>query len=116
MKLEVGMYVRTRWQMYKILEVSDLLNMAGTKIGYKYTVDKYGFLREADIIKASFNIIDLIEVGDYVNGSIVSETYKDKLVCNGGMRIIKKNQIKTIVTKEQFASMEYKLESDKGVN
>lgn len=59
----------------------------------------------------SFNIIDLIEVGDYVNGELVDET------SNGTLGIISidefipidKAKIKSIVTKEQFKSMEYKV-------
>lgn len=70
------------------------------------------------ITKHSPNIIDLIEVGDYVNGckviDICESLYSgEKVIYIGGFRIPKKiydNQIKSIVTKEQFESVEYKLE------
>lgn len=69
------------------------------------------------IEKSSPNIIDLIEVGDYVNGIRVDEikngqlrtsSYYDGYICN----LCSENEIKTIVTKEQFSSMEYKVESE----
>ena len=63
-------------------------------------------------IKSSPNIIDLIEVGDYVNGSEVYYTVGDLVVFDGGQDgeiYIKDKEIKTVVTKEQFESMEYKI-------
>lgn len=67
--------------------------------------------------KHSKNITDLIEVGDYVNGYKVEKIedgyiYVDycwdcelyTLVTNDS------DNIKSIVTKEQFANMEYKVE------
>lgn len=78
------------------------------------------------IVKHSKNIIDLIEVGDYVNGMLVvsvteiildDKSIKEKIVfvnrdenCTLKPLQISNEDIKTIVTKEQFASMEYRLE------
>lgn len=85
-----------------------------------------GFYINKDTIKkASHNIIDLIEVGDYVNGSEVLDFENkyieedDKFVpfgvitenCyleNNDSWIIEKD-IKSIVTKEQFEQMSYKV-------
>ena len=77
-------------------------------------------------INASFNIIDLIEVGDYVNGSKVIDVSiigkdKEKWVWVEQMEDndnkygddyvgYNNEQIKSIVTKEQFESMKYSLE------
>lgn len=59
-------------------------------------------------IKSSSNIIDLIEVGDYVNGYEV--TSKDQFLGFGNYDwYMTNNEIKSIVTKEQFNSMEYKI-------
>lgn len=75
------------------------------------------FEKDLDLItKHSFNIIDLIEVGDYVNGKLVT-TVEDNLV---GVRDASRyictwyanEHIKTIVTKEQFKAMEYKVGGD----
>ena len=70
-----------------------------------------------NIIKTSPNIIDIIEVGDYVNGYRVIDF--DYSVANTRIRIwvdteneinyIFKNDIKSIVTKEQFKNMEYEV-------
>lgn len=73
----------------------------------------------SDIVKCSQNIIDLIEEGDYVNGIKVLATtrfseneigiciYKnsEEMTCI----ILKKEDIKSIVTKEQFEKAEYKI-------
>ena len=68
------------------------------------------------IIKSSPNIIDLIEAGDYVNGELVYDRIENKLYLDGDTGEIFINNDKTtdepiftIVTKEQFESMEYKI-------
>lgn len=76
------------------------------------------------IVKHSKNIIDLIEVGDYVNGYKVLDIMEDlntgKLQLEmpssypkAGSCTLYENEIKSIVTKEQFKSIEYKVEEDK---
>lgn len=63
----------------------------------------------------SDKIIDLIEVGDYVNGKYVKKInqYKDGKSIIALIGIIEGQDIKSIVTHEQFESIEYKLEEDK---
>lgn len=72
-----------------------------------------------DIVKHSKNIIDLIEVGDYVNGILV--TGKESTLLYTEIKGIDRSGyhipisqygdgIKSIVTKEQFSSVEYRLE------
>ena len=79
-------------------------------------------IKEYNIVKASHNIIDLIEDGDYVNGYLVEDITS---VYDNGEEIITlhiasgsnyfqsnindKKEIKSIVTKEQFESMSYKV-------
>lgn len=62
--------------------------------------------------KASYNIIDLIEVGDYVNGYKVDFVQDGYVVFNHNhpyqLNIYPKD-IKSIITKEQFESMSYKV-------
>lgn len=78
-----------------------------------------------DIKKHRKNIIDLIEVGDYVNGKKVKQIamfegfpdypkliFTDKKYLIPGETIENKD-IKTIVTHEQMQSIEYKVEEDK---
>ena len=69
---------------------------------------------EWNVIKSSPNIIDLIEVGDYVNGCKVDDIRPTHLYCNQDdeddfCEIIFQDNIKSIVTHEQFSQMEYKL-------
>lgn len=72
------------------------------------------------MVNCSFDIIDLIEVGDYVNGTEVVEKYLDqkskKWILKGGYHpdyaphiYYSNSEIKSIVTKEQFESMEYEV-------
>ena len=98
MELEIGMYVRTI--NGKIWVITSQRAISGHK---------------KDIINASYNIIDLIEVGDYVNGYKVLNV----LDFNDNTRMlsldkiydskITNEDIKSILTKEQFESMEYKV-------
>lgn len=82
-------------------------------------------VRDKDIIKHSKNIIDLIEVGDYVNGNKVVETYKDskkqdelylevvvssKMIKEPLTDYIEEDRIKSILTKEQYEANCYRLE------
>lgn len=100
MELEVGMYVRTI--KGKIWIITSQKAISGHR---------------KDIIKASHNIIDLIEVGDYVNGRLVETIYDyDKKYL--GYKIGSCYQqlgtfdIKSIVTKEMFSSVEYRMETN----
>jgi len=66
-------------------------------------------------IKSSPNIMDLIEVGDYVNGIKVQDVIGCLLAFDGGQDgewyIETEEDIKSIVTREQFERMQYNLES-----
>ena len=126
MKLEVGMYVRfkTLSNEVKISQIKEIENKIYILDNEEATTDKF------IIGKPSFNIIDLIEVGDYVNGYYVSKIWeKDEIThyvdetpikrkqreiviqapSYGGIEILKNNNIKSIVTKEQFEQMSYKV-------
>ena len=69
-----------------------------------------------EIIKHSFNILDLIEVGDYVNGQkVIKKTIlgDGSLVIEVGLPFattyIQAKDINTIVTKELMKSIEYRV-------
>lgn len=112
MKLEVGMYIRTDKGIGKI---NDYINNNYTQ---KFTyIDNCGcaeFLEENQVIKASHNIIDLIEVGDVIStnnlcGQVTCiEGDKIYTTCYDG-ECCYDYQIQSIVTKEQFESMSYKV-------
>jgi hypothetical protein len=73
-----------------------------------------------DIIKSSPQIIDLIEVGDYVNGKKVIDVYSDYIFdYSEEFRVIRFSEtdilhnskhIETIVTHEQMEAMQYRVE------
>ena len=102
MELSVGMYVRTKdGCIEKICAIEN---------EHIYTDEDYlaWYASSNAFSKASYNLIDLIEVGDYVNGFPVIHKENDILKC-GLLVQFKENEIKSIVTKEQFSSMEYKV-------
>lgn len=83
-----------------------------------------GYIDYEDVYKKSDNLIDILQVGDYVNGSKIIElatnidgkilyletdiTEFDNVYACGNINIYEKD-IKSIVTKEQFSQMEYRI-------
>ena len=121
--IEVGDYARTSKGITKVTDV--FLTNISEITGLAVRTDKpYG---NVDIKNHSKNIIDLIEVGDYVNGVKVvniinyeGDTIKVKQIgvnrdenCILKPLVITEKDIKSIVTKEQFEQAEYKIEEDK---
>ena len=126
MNLEIGMYVRTReYGIGKVEYICDCVECI--KRGYREPVIEFKnnteYVTNYETEKAWYrnakcNIIDLIEVGDYVNGSIVKFDEGELCVADGIKKktlveIKHMKNIKSIVTKEQFATQEYKIEGDK---
>ena len=114
-EIEVGEYVRTK--LGEIAKIVDT-NMYDNTI-YKDMQGARYYLE--DIVNHSKNIIDLIEVGDYVNGKEVKQIvmfegfpdypkliFTDKKYLIPGEAIENKD-IKTIITKEQFNQNSYKV-------
>ena len=103
MKLEAGMYVRTI--NGKIWIITSQKAISGHR---------------KDIINASYNIMDLIEVGDYVNGKKVIDTFTDYIFdYSEEFKVIRFSEtdilhnvkhIKSIVTHEQMEQIAYKVE------
>lgn len=111
--MKINDYARIKnYGIKKLLDIGEFLGMK------QYLIDEDGtYVIDNSIIKSSLNIIDLIEVGDYVNGSKVQEIGKDYVeieeysgLNNDMPCIVKTKDIKSIVTKEQFESMKYEVE------
>ena len=107
MKLEVGMFVRT-----KEGNIEKICAIENTHI---YTDEDYlsWYGNYNAFSKASNNIIDLIEEGDYVNGTIVTTKTPNKYIeldYSYNRKGCYEEDIKTVVTKEQFESMQYKVD------
>ena len=108
MELEVGMYIRTKdGKIAKFIKYDEEDKEELVTDYYEYST-----IWIKDVIEASHNIIDLIEVGDYVNGcKVIKNTLKDSgnIVIVQGGNCFTNDDIKTVVTKEQFKRMEYRL-------
>lgn len=113
--MKVGDYVRIKneagWSCIGKLEnINDFRE-------YKYCVDiqaeDFIFVDDEMIYKSSPNIIDLIEVGDYVNGCKVIGRTSENAIMTGceDMNYFEysKAEIKSILTKEMFEQMEYRI-------
>lgn len=124
--MKVGEYARTKsGGIGKIIEIDNnascshiITDNETFGLGWDGEQVNWDFITE--IVKSSPNIIDLIEVGDYVNGHRIDFTnsnnklsYEDKCIGfydGDGDIILFENDIKSTVTKEQFKAMEYKVE------
>jgi len=119
--MKVGEYIRTPFGIRKIVDIEkDECYKPRVKIlvfdRYIEDVHHFGykFYTDEKIIKNSKfseNILDLIHVGDYVNGCIVINK-KDDIIQIIQLIIpfdLKEKDIKSIVTKEEFSQMEYRI-------
>lgn len=125
MEIEVGEYGRTN--KGKIFIFAWLENSDGKRYTNKVLLGNgkifenkfYYFDYGEEIVKHSKNIIDLIEKDDYINGEKVIDIFNPEFLSFGELPyILTKNNkyeeqdIKTILTKEQMASIEYKVEEE----
>lgn len=126
MNIEVGEYVRTKeGNIFKIIGGnSDNYDIDCSYYKLEALEDEWFesnryndngyFFNERNIKKHSKNIIDLIEVGDVVKTG-VNKSFLHILATEKDLEHFKKvyknkqDLIKSIVTKEQFNNMEYKL-------
>ena len=124
MEIEVGKYGRTNFG--KIIKFAWLEDSEGKTIknkvilinGNKVSNDFYYFHKEENIVKHSKQLIDLIEVGDIVedeyNKYEVAFVKDDKIYCNDynlddSLITLRKQDIKAILTKEQYMANCYKV-------
>lgn len=115
MEIKVNDYVRDHINgIGKVIKSYDNeLEIVFKKARVKTSVSSYF---EFELNKSNSQIIDLIEVGDYVNGKevIAVDTLTKQIIyeygeCDG---FIEEKYIYSIVTKEMFEKMEYKLEKE----
>lgn len=105
MKLDVGMYCYNKTnRKLGIGKIIDFQSNNNVNIRYKNDIE----LVSIGNVIASFNIIDILDVGDYVNGFPVIHKENDILKC-GLLVQFKENDIKSIVTHEQMEQIAYKV-------
>lgn len=107
MNLEIGEYVRTEiGTIGKVVRINEIYFTIENNRG------------EIDVLyegnqKHSKNIIDLIEVGDYVNGKEIHEIDENRKRLysyeKDDYNIILNRDIQRVVTKQQFSNIEYRL-------
>jgi hypothetical protein len=123
MKLEVGMYVRTENGYIRKCVTVDLEDIDSYELD-DFIPNEYGdfinWLNEDElnryILKASHNIIDLIEENDYIR--IVTSAYFEPVYYSYGKLVIRDDIdiskytnkfIAEVITHEQMKSMSYKV-------
>lgn len=117
MEIEVGEYVRTKDGFIDRIDSFNInTNIYHCENGLCIDTENKIAVHLKNV-KHSKNIIDLIEVGDYVNGYYVRATYLEgpikyiKLDNNSGIRTYEEN-IKSILTHEQFEANAYKVKGE----
>lgn len=111
-EIEVGEYVRTKTgKLDKVINNNYYMT--------QYIGCEKGLVAKANIVKHSKNIIDLIEVGDYVNGYKIDEitdwgvlVHKANGINKSGFSIPVaqyREDIETILTHEQYEQNCYKV-------
>ena len=128
MELKEGMYVRTKDGIIDKV-IDDYKGFCNNpRCNCKHVSCEYNYYDEEGVSKTSRNIIDLIEVGDYVNNYYVSKIWESGEITHyvdnepirrkerqitiqapsyGGIIHLHNEDIKSIVTKEQFENMKY---------
>ena len=125
---EVGEYVRTK---NGIIDRIKTINRYGTVTKYDDKEDKISIainyyinsgleVNKDDIVKHSKHIIDLVQVGDYVNGHKIIMDLKQSRKHYGTIDCFvtakdytfEENEIETILTKEQYMKNCYKVDTN----
>lgn len=122
MKLEVGMYVRLVNDVEDIVIINRIANVFENTILTENDGSIYqGEYTKENVVKASYNIIDILEVGDVLvddtNRKLEILLIDDELmVRNAGLIYdnnyylpIKSIAIKSVITKEQIEQRAYKV-------
>lgn len=121
MKIEVGEYIKNRTgDIAKVLafKENDYIDTDNDRFGMLINGEEVSFCPISEIIEHSKNIIDLIEVGDIVmidrgklgHSTHIIETKFGLNMLKEDLKKFKDEHIKSIVTKEQLADIEYKVE------
>lgn len=129
MKINVGDYVRTKYGIIGKIESKQLIGYNDWIIDTLYynddeIIDDWTCgVKEYDILKSSPNIIDLIEVKDIITYQCISDDYDFEKGQQYTYQINNNDELESfkeafenedlklisIVTKEQFSQMEYKI-------
>ena len=98
-------YIPNALNYLKIDVGREIIHCDNSRDNFIYT--RYGFQLEH-----SPNLIDLIQCGDYVNGKLIHKVdirKNSSYIYYGNGKTFTDYQIETVVTKEQFESISYKV-------
>ena len=121
MKLEVGMYVRYKPLLSsKYVKINKIKEIEEKENCLHIWLEDKDLITEKYLIKASYNIIDILKVGDYVSTvtgecAVIAGVYNDinskkyLRLCNC-IGEYYEDDIKSILTHEQMEQMAYKVE------
>lgn len=116
MELKEGMYIRSKDKAGNqfIRKIVDLPE--DTRYG-SIVVDKdihnVLWVSKKNVLKASFDLFDLIQVGDFLDNHCVEKIKDDTIYLNDGYFIAREDIeefVCSVVTKEQFDSMKHVVE------
>jgi hypothetical protein len=113
--MKVGEYVRTKDYQNIRSRIGKIIKQDEKYYYLDIDEDTQMVWEEDTVLKSSLNIIDLIEVGDYVNGSYIYSIFEEnkntgqpRVLLTEEDGVLGSGEIKSIVTKEQFSQMEYR--------
>lgn len=112
--MEINEYVRA--DISVIAKVIDICKDGSYELDIEFETDYIVY--DFNITKHSKDIIDLIEVGDYVNGREVTSfgyDYNDKIIYVNTISCLsfENDEIKSVLTKEQFEANVYTIEKER---
>lgn len=114
-EIEVNEYIRTKDGIIDkaIIEYNGKCN--NSNCSEKHISCKYNYYNEKDVVKHSKQLIDLIEVGDFVNGMEILHIDGNELYVEWSNEFeeftgfLENKDIKTILTKESYMANCYKV-------
>ena len=110
-EIKEGEYVRTNNKGIKRIDRIDNNKTVNKYLYFTGIEDfegkEYKIIKTTEIVKHSKQLIDLIEVGDYVNGELITDKWDTRI--SSIRSNFSEEDIKTIITKESYMANCYKV-------
>ena len=114
-EIKEGEYVRTNNKGIKRIDRIDNNKTVNKYLYFTGIEDfegkEYKIIKTTEIVKHSKQLIDLIEVGDYVNGELITDKWDTRI--SSIRSNFSEEDIKTILTKEIYMANCYKVGGEK---
>jgi hypothetical protein len=110
-KIEVGEYVRINNDFRLIaLGIGKVIGINEDSIHVKMNFELPFSFKKENIANHSKHLIDLIQVGDYVNGELITDKWDTRI--SSIRSNFSEEDIKTILTHEQFETNCYEIKEE----